>query len=251
MSNSVFRKSGDFYNSNEKKEYFSRVSKATPSLSTTTPENPEDFWSSTGEYLLPTETILVDTFISTSTTDESSGDGAQEIYVSGMDVNGQYIEEWTSTNGTTAVTLKNSYFRVNEFYVSNTGSNFKNSGDLKLYNAVHGSGTLYGYILRSENSQHSSVYSPLKTLWIDRITITPRESSSVVTAVLKVGSNDIWQIKNIFVLEKPDKGNCPIGYTCVHPFKVEKGQDIKLTVTSVTNDLDEVWALMEGHINLK
>lgn len=92
---------------------------------------PEDIWSVGGLYPFPTS-ALTTTVASSNTNDTSAGTGVRTIKVMGLNSSFVEIEETVTMNGTTNVTLANSYLRITRAFVETVGSNGTNLGDVDV-----------------------------------------------------------------------------------------------------------------------
>lgn len=90
---------------------------------------PQDIWEPGGQkvYLTSAETLEV---VSTSTNDIIAGTGATSVRIEGLNNDYETIEEVVLMNGTVAVTTVNSFLRVNEIIVINSGSYGTNEGTI-------------------------------------------------------------------------------------------------------------------------
>lgn len=79
--------------------------------------------------------------------DSPDGTGALTVSITGLDLNGRILTETAALNGQTAVTLANTYWRINEFKVLTAGSGGVNAGILYL-----GSGTVTSGVPAVKNS---------------------------------------------------------------------------------------------------
>lgn len=72
------------------------------------------------------------TIVSSSANDASAGTGARTVEVQGLDSSYAFTSETATLNGTTAVTLTNSYLRVFRAKVLTAGSTGYNEGDIDI-----------------------------------------------------------------------------------------------------------------------
>ena len=75
---------------------------------------------------------------STSAADASGGLGAIVMHIQGVDDNGLYAAEDVNLNGTSNVTLANSYSFINSCEVKTAGTLSTNAGDIRLVDGVGG-----------------------------------------------------------------------------------------------------------------
>lgn len=107
-----------------------------------------------GVYTRPS-TALSMTIVSSDANDTLGGTGANIILVEGVDNDWNEIYELVNMNGTSEVTLLNSYLRINFVRVVFSGSGQRNAGNISVAN----SGTTYGYITALESLDHTLHYS--------------------------------------------------------------------------------------------
>jgi len=90
-----------------------------------------DIWDPGGElqYLTSAQTHEI---VSVSTNDTLAGTGAQTAIVFGLDSSFLEILEVVALNGTTPVTLANTYIRIRQFAVFSAGSLAKNDGNITI-----------------------------------------------------------------------------------------------------------------------
>lgn len=72
-------------------------------------------------YQTPTSAAALEV-VSNSANDTSAGTGARQVTIVGLDGTGALQTEDVTMNGTSAVATSNSYLRVTDFYVKNSGS---------------------------------------------------------------------------------------------------------------------------------
>lgn len=96
-----------------------------PAVSST----PETLWPEGGRYSWPTAASVV-TVSSDNANDTSAGTGARAIYIDGLAANYSQQVEMVVTNGTTAVSTTQQFFRINAVYVVSAGSTGWNVGNI-------------------------------------------------------------------------------------------------------------------------
>ena len=148
---------------------------------------PEDIWSEGGEYPFPTAAATT-TIESDSTDDDGdpAGDGAQTVYVSGLDTNYAEVEEIVTMNGTSAVTLSNSYLRVHRCYVIASGADGTNAGNITVQ---HGS-TVIAAIPAGLGQTQAAVFTIPATTLDGRSVTDARMLVWRITAGAMSGSNE-------------------------------------------------------------
>ena len=130
----------------------------------------EDVWDGGGDYPY----ILSATTLTMSSSDandvNTTGTGAWQVMIYGL--NSSYVEitETVNLNGTTGVTTSNSFFRVNRMAVITAGSGGFNIGDLSLKNGVD----TVGKILSGFNKTQMAIYTvpAAKTLVIMKMNLS-------------------------------------------------------------------------------
>ena len=250
--------------------YFRKVGSSTE---ITTSTDPEDVWEGGSIYKFPSYTStnsgviadkLVDTIVSSSAEDitlKSNGDkgtGAITIAIEGVDINYNNIKETANLMGTTAVTLRNKYLRINEFYVIKTHPDvnaigFKaNIGIIKAYNAAEftGGDTInYALITAIANYSASSVYTVEDDLYINKISISQLSEDVLYDIVLFAGKGTLMEIKWRSYVEKPAGVTEKIEHEFSTPIKIDKWSDMKIMVLSVSATAPQITTYVEGTFN--
>lgn len=98
---------------------------------------PEDVWSVGGAYPWMTAATALEV-VSTSASDAAAGVGARTITIFGLDINYIEVNQAITLNGTTAVTVPTSLFRINSALITSAGSNKVNVGDINIRRAPGG-----------------------------------------------------------------------------------------------------------------
>lgn len=123
-------------------------------LNTSISATTADVWSAGGAISFPasaTTTLLV----SSSANDTAAGTGARTVRVTGLDANFKPIVEIATLNGTSNVTLANSYLRINLVEVVTAGSGLSNAGTISI---KQGS-TVYRQIPIAANVSQAAVFT--------------------------------------------------------------------------------------------
>lgn len=89
----------------------------------------EDIWDGGGVWSEPT-TTQVYTFTSTSSDDDSTGTGAQTMEVSGLDTNGNLIDQTITLDGTNPVTATANMQFIHRMVILTAGSGGVNAGTI-------------------------------------------------------------------------------------------------------------------------
>lgn len=96
------------------------------------------FWYGTGPYNWITSAGPLE-IVSSSANDTAAGTGCRSVLVSGLDTSFNPLSETVTLNGTTAVPLTKTYFRIQQMLVVSAGSAQTNQGTVTLRDA--GAGT--------------------------------------------------------------------------------------------------------------
>lgn len=98
--------------------------------------------------------------VSDNTNDTSAGSGARTVFVTGLDINFEEISELVTMNGTTPVTLTNSWYRTRSMLVITCGSSSTggtNIGNITL--RVSGGGDTRLFMTADEGASNSSLFT--------------------------------------------------------------------------------------------
>ncbi len=96
-----------------------------------TTSDPEDVWVVGGLYTFPSAADTT-TIVSDSADDAAAGTGSQTVVVEGLDGSWNQQTETVTMDGTDAVTLANTYLRVNRAYSGTPGSGGLNAGVITI-----------------------------------------------------------------------------------------------------------------------
>ena len=121
----------------------------------------ETVWADGGTITLRTTGIQM-TVSSSSTSDTSAGTGARTVLVTGLDANYAVLTETVTLNGQTAVTMTNSFMRVNGITVLTAGSGGVNAGNIYVGTGSVTSGvpaTIYEIAPTGANKTESAQYT--------------------------------------------------------------------------------------------
>jgi len=146
---------------------------------------PETVWEIGGMYVFPTAASVC-TIVSSSTDDiTTSGTGAWQVLIEGLDSNYKEILEVVALDGTNNVVSVNSYFRVNAFRVVYSGTAKHNVGNITC---TVDSKTVR-YIAATESLDHTAVYTVAAGHTFFPINVShseERSNTSIVTISNKV-----------------------------------------------------------------
>jgi hypothetical protein len=99
---------------------------------------PEDVWSGGGAYPWMTAATALE-IVSGSANDAAAGTGARTVVIQGLDINYAEVSQTITLNGTTAVAIPISLFRINAALIASAGTGKVNAGELTIRDA--GAGT--------------------------------------------------------------------------------------------------------------
>lgn len=91
----------------------------------------EDAWGAGGAYTFRA-TPTIPTIVSGSSDDDATDTGARTVRIYGLDSDYMEFTEVANLDGTTPVTLANSYLRINKMIVLTAGTGGINSGALTV-----------------------------------------------------------------------------------------------------------------------
>jgi len=146
----------------------------------------EDVWilgGTFGGWFQSTQSLEI---LSSNTNDTLLGTGARVVKIYGLNSNWDGINEEVSLNGTSAVSLSNSYIRITRLYVKQTGTyGGSNLGNITL--RVSGGGASCGYIDIGDGQSEQTMYSiPRgKTAYLTKITCEASSSNGSNIIFLK------------------------------------------------------------------
>jgi len=171
------------------------------------------------DYVFPTSAAQL-SIVSSSTSDTS----ALSVQVNGTDANFNAIQEIIALNGTTAVTTVNSYYRINNLYITN-GSN------VGTITATQGGATVYGQINPGVGQTQMAVFTvPLGYIFYkQRIDLTTSITSGSFVTFKQWAKFNLTSTRN---------NN---GYACVH-----QGNTIIADQTALNGSLQLDWQTPYG-----
>jgi len=127
-----------------------------PSISTST--DPEDVWSAGGVYAFYPATAQAMEIVSTSSGDTmTTGTGAWTVLVYGKDGDFNDISETVEMNGTSAVSLTNTYIRMHRAIVLTAGTSMVNDGNISVQ--ISGGGIVGAHIASSDGQTQQAIYT--------------------------------------------------------------------------------------------
>jgi hypothetical protein len=99
---------------------------------------PADVWTGLGTYPWMTGATALE-IVSSSVNDAAAGTGARTVLINGLDINYVEVAQVVTLNGTTAVAISTSLFRIQSALIMSAGSGKVNAGILTIRDA--GAGT--------------------------------------------------------------------------------------------------------------
>ena len=229
------------------KEYFNLTAQ---SGTVTTSNDPEDFWPKEGTINFPfhfhnAATLKLEKYLADAIVSSAAGD-INDVTIHGLDEDNNPMVETVTLTGTTEVKLKNGFWRVND--IKANVSPFE--GNISMYNAERGSGTVYAYAVAAERETKMGLYSPSKTLFIQKIEllsgsedvisniiinkyIPSDETGETLTKALTGIRTNIKYIQ----FEKPGGQVQPCNcFEFKNPHRISVGESFFITVEEVTGN---------------
>lgn len=190
---------------------------------------PEDLWASGGAYPFPASATTT-TIESGSSNDAAAGTGARTVEVVGLNSSLAEIRETATMNGTNAVTLTNSFYRINYIKVLTVGSGGVNAGIL----SVKHSSTVIGYVAAGDGQSNSAVYTvpvQAKLLGVRASVVTASQSGTFQLQVRENGGS--WRtVYEVAVSAAVSPSYVPFS----SPITIPAGSDIRLRATAISAD---------------
>ena len=200
---------------------------------------------STGSYEFPT--VAFETKIVGLANDDVSSNGVHSVKIEGLDINGSEITEVATLTGATAVTLANSYYRVNRAYVKATGASGVNSGNISITHT--GSATLArispleGQTLQAIFTMPANTTGNVVSWRVD----AARESSQtdfVASVRLQTRNNgEGWRTRDAAIAGNANSLNRV--FQTPEPITIKPLTDVKVRVTAVNTNNGTVAAGFE------
>lgn len=194
--------------------------------------------SPSGALALPASAAAT-TIVSASTDDDGdpAGTGAQTVQVVGLLAGGVLAAETATLNGTTAVTLANSYLRILEATVLTAGTGGTNAGAISLKH----SSTVIGTIPAGESRLNRAAYTvpagrrARVQFWRCHAGIAADGTLAFMLMVRPSGG--AWQVVDYVLLADVTPG-LPIERVIPGGWLCEAGTDIKVAATSTAANMD-------------
>jgi len=229
------------------KEYFNLTAE---SGVITTSNDPEDLWEKTGNINFPyqfynTATLKLERYLADAIV-SASGTDTNDVTIEGLDEDNNPQVVTVKLTGTTVVKLKKGFWRVNSIKANEVPF----EGAISMYNEERGSGTIYAYASAGERDTKMGLYSPSKTLFIQKIELLSGAEDIINTIVINkfIPSEEAGEsIANAALgkripikyiqFEKPagvmPSCNC---FEFKNPHRISVGESIIVTVEEVTGN---------------
>lgn len=220
----------------------SSVSKFGSNEDIDTGSTPEDIWQQ-GDVWVADTTAQTHDVVSTSAADDAVGTGARTVRLYGLDANWDAVSEVITLDGTTAVTTALSYIRVYRMVVLTFGSGGTNDGDITTTSTT--SGNLGVQVTAGTGQTQHGIYSIPRgcmgylgewSVSLVRAT-TPSGAMAQVDLLVRTGADAAdagFVIKDVGAVSAT--GQTTMHHEFHYPLVVPEKSDIKLQVTSVTDD---------------
>ncbi len=194
----------------------------------------EDIWLPGGSYAFPAAAAAT-TIVSSSVNDTAAGTGARTVRVEGLSSTFDEKSETVSLNGTGAVTLTNSYLRINNVYVLTAGSGLVNAGTVD----VKHSSTVLSRIAVGENRARQAIFTPSSSLsqWAIVKLYAAAVNAVAGTVAVKVWTKKtagLWQLRDVVAVYGTIMPFTEVKYET--PIYVDQGEDIRLEATSTADN---------------
>lgn len=122
----------------------------------------EDIWYEGGVMTYPAAALQMSVSSSSAADTNTSGTGARQVLVSGLDASYNVVNETVNLNGQTAVTTSASFFRINKITVVSVGNGLSNAGTIYIGTGVVAGGvpaTIYNTVPVNANTSLSFSYT--------------------------------------------------------------------------------------------
>lgn len=117
----------------------------------------EDVWDGGGTYDWQTAAGQLEVVSSSGNDVNTSGTGAWQLYIEGLDASYNVVSETINLNGASAVASSNTYLRIYRAYVSTAGSLATNAGNLTIRDI--GGGTTRGLVIAGSGQTQMLIYT--------------------------------------------------------------------------------------------
>ena len=201
--------------------------------------DPEDIWMTGGTFAPFADDSTV-TVVSASTDDDVGGTGARRLTVYGVDSSYARQNETVTLDGTSAVTLSNSYRLIYRAVVDSAGSGLTNAGALTFTSP----GSVTMLTVGAGDAQSLTSLWPVatgETAYIKKWRVSVLTAAADVTArlfVFNVGGN-VWNLKDILHGRVTGNSN-PFSDLTEKPISVVGPSIVKITIETDTDNTDVV-----------
>lgn len=190
----------------------------------------EDLWPAGGAYAFPAAAATT-TILSSSANDAAAGTGARTVQVVGLDANFRKIQETATMNGTSAVTLTNSYLRILYTYIVTAGSGATNAGAID----VKHSSTVISEMAAAAGRSQAAFWtaSSDRNGWkVSGITLvaTNAVAGGVIGKLWTRKSGKFWQLRHMIAVYGSTTPSFRQKFDS--PIYLDSGEDVRLEATS-------------------
>lgn len=142
----------DISSGNQQKTNLENISSINENVNTDNLD--QDVWSNGGEYVFPEQATILK-IKSDNNSDSVDDIGARSIYIKGLDINFELLEETVNLDGKNEVFSLNSFYRINRVRINTAGSYNKNKGNI----TVICDNKIVSKLTTGKNSCGSSIYT--------------------------------------------------------------------------------------------
>jgi hypothetical protein len=197
----------------------------------------ETVWTAGGLYSHTASPVIM-TVSSTSTNDNSTGTGARQIYLLGINSTGGEVSETVNLNGQTGVNTIHTYTEIQSCQVISAGSSGHNLGNINIGTGTITGGVpanIYGHILANENNSligHYTVPTGYTGYLISgSISSGTEGGSNYVIGRLKIKENGLIYTSAITTFN-----NGKVDYDFKYPIKINAGACFSATAETTANN---------------
>lgn len=178
--------------------------------------------SSVYPWMTTNNTLTVE---STNTNDNVTGTGARTVYLEGLDINYNPLNESVSLNGTTQVTTTGSFLRIYRARVTSAGSSGTAAGTIRIKD----SGTLVAEIGVNSNQTSMAIYTVKAgyTAFLTNVSFSNPDSDDTDIHLEIRPFGEVFQLKLDVEVEKGAYYYSPKPYV-----KITEKSDIQVTAKS-------------------
>ena len=209
----------------------------------------EDIWSVGGTYSFATNASTRIVNSSSGSDVNSTGTGAWQVYIEGLDENWELASETVDLNGTNNRTTSNQYRRVFRAYVITAGTSGTAAGTISIRQTA--GGTIMAQIPVGDNQTLMSIYTvPAgKTLYLTNVTLssgaTPGNGSATDHSIFKM---KIRPFGGVFTTQLQKHTIETIDDNYIIPLVVTEKSDIVMTAQMVGTTNVQVSGIFQGYL---